>query len=125
MVWLERDAARPYGNSRTGCRNEAKSHNGNGQVRGIAVLARKSSLLSKSAIHFIKSLELQLERELDRARAADLVQRIEASVRVACSEAVRQRLRRISKKRTTYRIVGRAEIRMVEEVKELAEKAEV
>jgi hypothetical protein len=39
VVRLERDAARPYGNSRTGRRNEAKSHNGNGQVRGIVVLA--------------------------------------------------------------------------------------
>jgi hypothetical protein len=76
VVWLERDATRPYGNSRTGCRNEAKSHNGNGHVRGVAVLARKSSLLSKSAINFIKSPELQLQRELDRARAADLVQRL-------------------------------------------------
>ena len=36
-----------------------------GKSGGIAVLARKSSLLSKSAINFIKSLGLKGERELD------------------------------------------------------------
>jgi hypothetical protein len=46
------------------------------------------------------NLELQLERELDRARASDLLQGVEASGRAAGAEAVPQRLRRMSKKGT-------------------------
>jgi hypothetical protein len=46
------------------------------------------------------NLELQPERELDRARAADLVQGVEAAGRAAGAEAVPQRLRRMSKKGT-------------------------
>ena len=38
-------------------------------------------------------LELQLERELDRARAADLVEGIEAAVGASGAEAACQRLR--------------------------------
>jgi len=37
--------------------------------------------------------ELELERQLNRARTADLVQRIEAAIRTARTETARQRLR--------------------------------
>ena len=43
--------------------------------------------------------ELKLERQLDRARAANLVERVEASVGTAGAEAARQGLRRLAEQR--------------------------
>jgi len=68
--------------------------------------------------------ELQLERQLYRARAADLVQRIEATVGAAGAEAACQGLRRVAKLRTRKVVGRRAEVRMVEDIEELRPKKE-
>ena len=57
------------------------------------------------------NLELQLERQLDRARAADLVERIEAAVCTARTEAARQRCRRNSEQGIGDIVVRRTKIR--------------
>jgi hypothetical protein len=43
-------------------------------------------------------LEHELQRELNRSRAADLVQRIEAAVRPTGAETARERLGRVAEK---------------------------
>jgi hypothetical protein len=45
-----------------------------------------------------EKLELQLERELDRARAADLVERVQAATLAAPSQVAGQRLCRLPEK---------------------------
>ena len=45
----------------------------------------------------VRSLELELEGELDGARSADLVERVKAAVRAAGAEAVRKHLRGVAK----------------------------
>ena len=62
----------------------------------------------------IAQSELKLERELDRARAAELVQRVEAAVCAAGAKAARQRLCREAEQGAGQVIVGKAEVRVVE-----------
>ena len=64
-------------------------------------------------------LELKFQGQLDRARAADLVQRAEAAIRTAGAEAARQCFRRVAEQGAGQTVGGRAEIRMVEDVEEL------
>src|SRR5258707_9864997 len=64
--------------------------------------------------------ELQLQGQLDRARAADLIERIEAAVGSAGAEAAGKRLRRLAEEWVSQGVVWRAEVRVVEEVEELA-----
>ena len=68
----------------------------------------------------VAGLKLEFQRQLDGARAADLVQRIEATIWASRTETVRQRLCRVAELRTCEIADRRPEIRMVEDVKELA-----
>jgi hypothetical protein len=56
---------------------------------------------------------------LDRARAADLVQRIEAAICTASTEAARQHLRRVAELGTREVTARRAEVWMIGDVEEL------
>jgi len=64
-------------------------------------------------------LKLQLQRQLDRPRPANLIQRITPSVRPALPQSVRQRLRRITEQRAGQHIGGIAEIGVIKDVEEL------
>ena len=66
----------------------------------------------------IKS-EHKLQRKLNRSRAADLIQRIEATVRAARAETARERLRRVAEKSIGQRVVRWAEVGVVEDIEEL------
>jgi hypothetical protein len=61
---------------------------------------------------------------LDGARAADLVQRVEAAVGAAGAQAAGKSLRRVSKLRTSEVTDRWAEIRVVEDVEEFRPEAE-
>src|ERR1700743_151082 len=76
-----------------------------------------------SAVHqsFEKS-ELQLERQLDRARCADLIQRTQAAVGTAGTQAGCQRLRRLPEQGVAKRSVGISKVRMIQDVKKLGTK---
>src|SRR5215469_4381138 len=63
--------------------------------------------------------------ELDRARTANLVQRIETAVCAARTQTARQRLRRMAEERAAERVVGRTEIGMIENVEELRSEPQV
>src|SRR5262249_21453038 len=65
-------------------------------------------------------LEPKLQRQLDRARSADLVERVEPPVRAARPEAARQGLRRAAEERAGQVVVGIAEVRAVQDVEELS-----
>ena len=64
-------------------------------------------------------LELKFQGQLDRARAADLVQRAEAAIRTAGAEAARQCFRRVAEQGAGQAVVGAAEVRMIKNVEEL------
>src|SRR6267378_2298315 len=64
-------------------------------------------------------LELELEGELDRAGAANLVERVETAKGAAGAQAARQRLGRVAEQRAGQIVVGVAEVWVVEEVEEL------
>jgi len=68
--------------------------------------------------------ELQLQGQLDRARAADLVERIEAAVGSARAKAAGQSLGRVAKESVGDAVVGRAEVGVIEDVEELATETE-
>ena len=71
------------------------------------------------------NLKLQLERELDRARATDLVEGVEAAVRAACAETVVQRCGRVTEKSVRYGVILRSEVRVIEDVEELTAEAKL
>ena len=64
--------------------------------------------------------ELKLECELDRARAADLVQRIEAAALATAAEVVVQHLRGLTELRRGQVVDRAAEVRLIEDVEEIA-----
>src|SRR5208283_5824002 len=69
------------------------------------------------------NLELQLERELDGSRAADLVERVEAAELTAAAEVVVQHLTRITERRGALgsKVVRWIpEVRVVQDVEEIA-----
>src|SRR5262249_21704410 len=66
-----------------------------------------------------KLLELKLERKLDRARSADLVERVETAVRAPGAQTVGQRLSRAAEHRAGQAVDRVGEIRVVEDVEEL------
>ena len=72
-----------------------------------------------------RNSKLELEGELDRARAADLIQRIEATIGATRAQAARQCLRGLTEERITQVVVGRAEVRMVENIEKLRPKLQV
>ena len=65
---------------------------------------------------------MELEGELDGARAADLVEGVEVTIWAAGAQAARQRLRRAAEQWAVQGIVGVAEVRVVEDVEELGSK---
>ena len=67
--------------------------------------------------------ELELEGELNRARAADLVQRVEAAIVATGAEAARKRLRGVAKQRAGQVVIGIAEVGVVEDIEELGAEA--
>src|SRR5208282_198298 len=56
----------------------------------------------------------------DRARSADLIERVEAAIGATRAQAVRQRLCRVSEQRTGQTGGGISEVGMVEDVEELS-----
>ena len=65
------------------------------------------------------NLELQLQRQLDRARAADLIQRIEAAALAAAAQIVVQRLRRMPEQRRSEVVDRAAKVGVVEDVEKI------
>ena len=63
--------------------------------------------------------ELKPNGQLDRARASDLIERVEAAVGAAGAEAACERLGRVAEKWVRQVIVGRAEVRMVTDIEAL------
>src|SRR5262245_41228250 len=72
----------------------------------------------------VASSELQLHRELDRARPADLVEGVEPAVGAAGPEAAGQGLRRAAEQPIAQVADRRAEVRVVEDVEELGSEQE-
>ena len=68
-------------------------------------------------------LELKLQCELDRARSANLIQRVETAAGATGAQAVRQCLRRAAEEGTGQNIDRVSEVRMVEDVEELSSEA--
>lgn len=64
-------------------------------------------------------LELELEGELDGARAADLVEGVETAIGAAGAEAACERLGRLAKERAGQAVVGVPEVGVIEDVEEL------
>ena len=64
--------------------------------------------------------ELKLKCQLDRAGAADLVQRIEAAALTAASQGVCQHLRGLTELGRTQEIDGIPEVGMVKDVEEIS-----
>ena len=64
--------------------------------------------------------ELELEGELDGTGAADLVEGVETAIGSAGTETAGEGLRGMAKERAGQVVVGRAEVRMVEDVEEFA-----
>jgi len=62
----------------------------------------------------VRCSELKLQRQLDRAWAADLIERVEART-VASGQAAGQRLRRLLEQCVGQVVVWRTEVRVVEE----------
>src|SRR5580704_15786877 len=58
--------------------------------------------------------------QLDRARAANLIERVETSISASGTQTAGQRLRRKAEQCVGQVVVGGAEVWMVEEVEELA-----
>jgi hypothetical protein len=69
--------------------------------------------------------EQQLQRQLHRARAADLVERVKSAALAAAAQPGVQRLRRVSELRRTQVVDGAAEVRVVEDVEEIASETKV
>ena len=88
-------------------------------------MEHSKNLVAVLFMSHITCLELKLERQLDRARAADLIQWAESAVGPTGAQAARQRLRRVAEKSVGQSIVGRAEVGVVEDIEELSPKAEI
>jgi len=69
------------------------------------------------------SSKLKFEGQLDRAGAADLIQRVEAAVGAAGPQTVRQRLRRAAEQGAGQDAGGIAEVGVIEDVEELRSEA--
>ena len=82
--------------------------------------ANRYMLLGRILLAAENCSELQLQGQLDRARTADLVERVETAIRPARSQAAGQSLRRLAEECVGQVVVGRAEVRVVEDVEELA-----
>jgi len=80
-------------------------------------------LLSAERVHAtpvaFRPSEHQLQGQLRRARAADLIQRIEAAILAATSERGSRQLRRLPAQRGTHVVDWAAEIGVVEDVEKI------
>jgi hypothetical protein len=63
--------------------------------------------------------ELELEGELDRARSADLVQRIEAAALAAAAQGIVEHHRGLPELRRTELVDRAAEVRVIQDVEEI------
>src|SRR5262245_57307496 len=63
--------------------------------------------------------KLKFERQLDRARSADLVERVESPISATGPQTVRQRLRRPTEERAGQEVGGITEVGVVQDVEEL------
>ena len=62
---------------------------------------------------------------MDRARAADLIERVEAAACAAGAETARERLRRTAEEGVGQNVVGRAEVGVIEDVEEVRPEVEI
>jgi len=67
--------------------------------------------------------KLHLQRQLNRPRPANLIQRIKPAIRAAGPQAVRQRLRRVAEQRASQHVCWVAEVGVIENVEELGAEA--
>src|SRR5271165_6605438 len=65
------------------------------------------------------NLELQLQRQLDRARPANLIQRIQAAALAAAAQPGVQRLRRKAELRRRHIVDRRTNVGVVEDVEKI------
>src|SRR5690348_8570514 len=65
------------------------------------------------------SSELELERQLDRARSADLIERVKSAIRAAGPQTVGQGLRRAAEQRACQDCSRIGEVGVVQDVEEL------
>ena len=68
-------------------------------------------------------LELELESELDRTRAANLIQRVETAIGATGAQTARQRLRRVAEPGVGQVVVGIAEVWVVKDIEKLGSEA--
>src|SRR5262245_33742090 len=68
--------------------------------------------------------ELESQRQLDRTRSADLIERIESAVRAAGAEEVSEGLCRAAKERAGKEARGAAKVGMVQDIEKLAPETE-
>ena len=78
-------------------------------------------LVQMTTLEFDPS-KLELEGELDRAGAADLVERAEAAIGATGAQTACKRLRRVAEEGVRQVVIGIAEIWMVKDVEELGSK---
>ena len=75
--------------------------------------------LSRRAVLISPTSELQLQRHLDRAGAADLVKRAEAAALPPAAQRAGQHLRRLAELRRTEEVDRASQIGAVEDIKKI------
>jgi len=75
--------------------------------------------IPSSTARLFAGSKLQLQRQLRRPRAADLIQRIEASILAAAAERGAQHLCRLAEQRRGHVVSRRSEVGVVEDVKQI------
>ena len=68
--------------------------------------------------------ELKLKSELDRPRSANLVERVETTIRATGPQAAGERLRRVAEQRASQVVIGIAEVWVVKDIEELRSETE-
>ena len=68
---------------------------------------------------------MKFKRKLDRARSANLVERVETTIRTTGPETAREGLRRVAEQRIGQAVVGIAEIGMVENIEKLRPESQI
>src|SRR5258708_2656874 len=82
--------------------------------------AETGPIPSRACPHAVVYLsELKLECQLDRARSADLIERVETTISAAGAQTVRQGLRRAPEQGAGQDVGGIAEVWVVQDVEEL------
>src|SRR5262245_17097831 len=91
----------------------------------VTMLRRDGHEVVAAPCHLASNSEFEPQRQLDRAWSTNLIQRVEAAVRAAGSEAARQHLCRVAEQRAGEIVDWRAEVRPIEDVEELGPEAEM